>query len=285
MRSFPKSRAARAALAVPALLLVLAACGSDQTTSVAARSTSGTAVSSSGASSSRILDEKTLLPAVKKAVEDQKSVHVSMTSSGDVRLKAKGDVAYGEKRPEMRFTMTGGMFGTGTVEVRVVDRAAYVSAPPMTPRGKFVEIRPGDLRGDNSGPFGGMRHGTDPREMFKDLSSAVRKVTYLGKDTVRGETLQRYRVTVDLRSAPKGEAWPQMMGGQMMTRAPRTATFDLWLDGKALPQRIQPKSAPHGSFVVELSRWGDPVSIDKPPADEIVEFSGHGAGGFGPQRP
>lgn len=285
MRSFPKSRAARAALAVPALLLVVAACGTDRTTSVAARSTSGTAVSSSGGSSSRILDEKTLLPAVKAAVEDQRSVHVSMASSGDVRLKARGEVAFGDHRPEMRFIMSGGMFGTGTVEVRVVDGAAYVSAPPMTPRGKFVEIRPGDLHGEHFGPFDGMRHGTDPREMSKDLQSAIRKVTYLGKDTVRGETLQRYRVMVDLRAAPKGQAWPQMMGGQMMTRGLRTVTFDLWLDDKALPHRVQLKSTPYGSFVVELSRWGDPVSIDKPPADQIVEFPGHGHGGFGPQRP
>lgn len=266
MRSVPVSRAARAALAVPALLLVLAACGGDQTTSVAARTTE-TAGSSAGASSSAAgsWDEKTLLPAVKAAVEDQKTVHLSMDSSWDGSpMNAEGDLAWHGGRPEMALTMDGSMFGSGSVEVRVVGRSVYFSAPPMTPKGKFVEIRPGDA----SSPFGGMRgqmHGMDPRETFKSWQSGIRKVTYLGTENVHGVDLEHYRLTVDLHSAPK--AMPQMMSGM-----PRTVRYEVWVDGEALPHRVELKPMRHGSVVMELSRWGDPVSIERPPADQVVEF-------------
>lgn len=277
MRSAPLSRAARAAWAAPVLLLVLAACGGQA--GQGAAGSGGGSGSTSGVSSTtspaplRRLDEKTFLPTVKAAVERQKSVHVSLRASGDVpAVKAEADVALRGKRPDVALTMSGGMFGSGDVEVRVVSGTVYVSAPPMTPKGKFLEIRPGE----GFSPFGGPgQHmdGVDPRHSFDGWRSGLRRVAYVGEESLHGKQVQHYRVTVDLRAGHKDLS--QMPMSPMMGRVPRVVTYDVWLDQGALPVRVQLRSVRHTSFVVDLSRWGAPVTVSRPPAQQIVEYPAH----------
>ena len=274
MRSAIRSRAARAAC-VAVVLLALGACSSDDTRQVAADSSASAAASSpaedapaapvadSDDAGQGSWDEETLVPAMVAAIEDQKTAHFTMAVAGDgATMDAKGDLAFRGKRSEMAMVMDGAAFGGGTVEMRVVDRVAYLSMPPMTPEGKFVEVRPGDPDSPLAGMAGQMH--VDPRDSVKALRTGLREVTFVGVETVDGEELERYRITVDVRAAAKAQGMPPMAG------APKTVDYDMWLDQEALMRRMELDMS-GVTMKMELSAWGEPVTIEAPARRDIVE--------------
>ncbi|HSJ21096.1 MAG TPA: LppX_LprAFG lipoprotein [Nocardioidaceae bacterium] len=274
MRSAIRSRAARAAC-VAVVLLALGACSSDDTRQVAADSSASAAASSpaedapaapvadSDDAGQGSWDEETLVPAMMAAIEDQKTAHFTMAVAGDgATMDAKGDLAFRGKRSEMAMVMDGAAFGGGTVEMRVVDRVAYLSMPPMTPEGKFVEVRPGDPDSPLAGMAGQMH--VDPRDSVKALRTGLREVTFVGVETVDGEELERYRITVDVRAAAKAQGMPPMAG------APKTVDYDMWLDQEALMRRMELDMS-GVTMKMELSAWGEPVTIEAPARRDIVE--------------
>ena len=279
MRHVPRSRIAGAVCAVPAVLLALSGCAGTGTQAAKAGDTSS-GVSAAPPSDTRVstdapvgrattappLDEQTLVPAMKAAMERQRTAHVSMTTdAGGASVRAEGEVAFRGRQQDMVLRMDGKAMGTGDVQIRMVDKVLYLSMPPMTPKGKFVEVRPGD----KSSPFAGMvgeMKGADPRETFTAFEDGLRKVTYVGKESVHGEDLQHYRLLVDFRSVAKAQGMPASMAGM-----PRTVTYDMWLDDHALMRRMQFDLAQQVSMVVEMSRWGEPVSITAPPRSDLVK--------------
>lgn len=275
MRPASRTRVALAAGAVPALVLGLSACGPADTKPVAAQS---------AAQASAFTDQwnqKTLVPAMRAAIEKQTSVHVSMrTAAGSrVPMSAEGDLAlHGKDHPDLVLTMDRTPMG-GSAEVRVVRDVLYVSVPPMTPQGKFLELRPGD----KSSPLGqlmGQLRDVGPNDPFAALESGLEKVTYVGQDTVQGEQLGHYRLTVDPRTLAKEHGMPHpdgmSYGGGPGSPGdiPRTATFDVWLDGNALVHRVRFDKPHQGSLVVDLTSWGKQVTVQAPPRQDIVKSTG-----------
>jgi hypothetical protein len=274
VRSAIRSRAARAAC-VPVLLLALGACSTDDTRQVAADSAPSSAASSpaedapaapvadSDESGQGSWDEETLVPAMMAAIEDQQTAHVTMAVTGDgATMDAEGDLVFRGKRSEMAMVMDGAAFGGGTVELRVVDRVAYLSMPPMTPEGKFVEVRPGDPDSPLAGMAGKMH--VDPRDSVKAFRTGLREVTFVGVESVDGEELEHYRITVDVRAAAKAQGMPPMAG------APKTVDYDMWLDGDALMRRMELDMS-GVTIEMQLSAWGEPVTIEAPARKDVVD--------------
>ena len=276
MRPSPRPRVALVSCAVPVLLLGLGACGTTATTT----SSSSDSAAQASTSTDR-WDEKTLVPAMKAPLERQKSVHVSMRTVGDSRMpmKAEGDVAlHGKDHPDIAVTMDRTPMG-GRAEVRVVGDVLYLSMPPVTPEGKFLELRPGD----KTSPFGqmmGQMREDRPEDPFAVFKSGLRQVTYVGQDTVQGDQLGHYRLTVDPRAMAEEHGMPHRSGmpfdGGMGygDATPRAASFDVWLDDQALVHRVQIEKPRQGSLVVDLSDWGGPVTIQAPPRQDVVEDDG-----------
>jgi hypothetical protein len=286
MRPASRTHVALTLVAVPALLLGVSACGTSGTKPVAAHP-----VAQSSTTTHR-WDEKTLLPAMKAAIEKQTSVHVSIRTVGDSRMpmEAQGDVAlHGTRRPDAVLTMDRTPMG-GSAEVRVVGDALYLSMPPMTEKGKFFE-----LRGGASSPFGpmaGPMHEAGPGDALAALQSALRGVTYVGQQAVQGEQLSHYRLTLDPRAIAKEHrsAHPGPMGygaGMGMSpegRLPGSMSADVWLDANALPHQVRLEKPGRGAVVMELSDWGKPVSIQAPPQQDVVKYNGQWPGAGGPGR-
>jgi hypothetical protein len=295
VRHLFRPRAARAALAVPAMLLVLAACGGDELEPVAGEPAAASSDSDNSSpepepaseavdteseatdqdstdddgsiADGGSWDKRTLVPAMRAAIEDQETAHFFMTtSSGGMTLNAEGDLAFRGAQQDMSMTMDGAAFGTDSIEMRMVDQVLYLSMPPMTPPGKFVEVRPGA-----ASPFAGMAgqmQGLDPRDTFKAFENGLRKVEFVGEESVHGEDLEHYLLTVDFREAANAQGMPRMAG------MPRTVAYDMWLDGDALMRRVEFEMAQQISMVMELSEWGEPVSIKAPARRDIVETPG-----------
>lgn len=289
MRCVPRPRTVLAAVAAPVLLLALSGCGGDAAEPVAAepeRSVAETApvepsMSEAAEAAEEALvsqtpeptgpgegtwDEKTLVPAMMAAMADQQTSHFTMTTAGGgADVEAEGEMAYRGKTQDMAMTMSGATLGAESMEIRSVDRVVYLSMPPMTPKGKFVEIRPGDT----SSPFAGMmdQMQVDPRDSVKAFDAGLRKVTYLGEESVHGEDLERYRLSVDFAAVAKAQGMPRMAG------MPKTVEYDMWLDGQALLRRME-FDLMQVSMVMEMSEWGEPVSIKAPARKDIVAAPG-----------
>lgn len=279
-----RSRTARAAAAVPVLLLVLAGCNGDTSEPAA----SGASASGSSAPPSPsdtpteaevtqeaqdeppagqgTWDERTLVPAMMAAMADQRTAHFRMTTSGGgADVDAEGEMAFRGKTADMAMTMSGATLGAASMEIRSVDQVVYLSMPPMTPKGKFVEIRPGDT----SSPFAGMtdQMQVDPRDSVRAFEAGLRKVTYLGEESVRGEDLERYRLTVDFGAVAKAQGIPRTAD------MPKTVDYLMWLDDRALMRRMELEVMTVG-MVMEMSQWGEPVSIEAPARRDVVAAPG-----------
>jgi hypothetical protein len=105
--------------------------------------------------------------------------------------------------------------------------------------------------------------GMDPRKTFNAFDGGLRKVTYVGSETVKGLALQHYKVSVDTKAALAAEGQPMTSG------LPKTLAYDIWLDNARLMRKITFKMAGI-STAMTANDYGKPVTIKAPPASDIV---------------
>lgn len=287
----------RSALAVPVLLLGLAACGgtdaspmsgepagqspaaqgsapasepapSEEAASEDLESADPAGAGNDGAAGEGTWDRSTLVPAMRAAMDGQRTAHVSVTTGvTGMEMQGEADVVFRGARQDMVMTMEGATLGVGSAEIRMVDRVMYLSVPPLTPQGKFVEVRPGDKSSPLAAMVGQLQ-AVDPRDTFKALAAGLRKVRFVAEESVHGEDLEHYRLTVDFRAAAKTMGMPRTSG------VPRTIAYDLWLDDEALMRRVELELMQQASLVMETSDWGEPVTVEAPPRKDIVQAPG-----------
>lgn len=121
---------------------------------------------------------------------------------------------------------------------------------------------------------------TDPEQALTYLLGA-KDVKAAGSEDVRGETTEKYTVTIDLEQAvdalPDGES----QALERSTRSVKEKEFpaEVWLDGQGRMRRLRygiGGSAEEKSPVVstiELYDFGVPVTVDAPPADQVAKPS------------
>jgi LppX_LprAFG lipoprotein len=212
------------------------------------------------------LDRDGLVQAITAGPLKAGSAHLTMTMSGAMSVTAEGDVSYAKAGPEMRLTMSMAQMGAGKLDMRVVDGIVYMTIPSVTPPGKFLKIDPRDRSNPMSKSFGSLSGQLDPLNSVRAMKSGVRTVTFVGTEAVDGEDADHYRVVVDsaaMFKAMKQKAVPGM---------PENLTYDMWLDDRGLLRRMQFEVA--GQAVdMSMSRWGEPVSVEAPPAGKVVDAS------------
>lgn len=215
------------------------------------------------------LDVHQLADAIQQAISTYHSAHVSVRmSGGSTDLRAQGDVKYTSHGPLMRMRMHMPTLGVRAVKVLMAHRMVYLAMPPMTPRGRWVAIDPTD---PNSplGPSAGAVSKIDPMQSFQVVEKGVRKVRYLGPDSVQGDPAYHYKVTVDTRAAAKATGQP------VNPMAPRMVSYDIWLDGQNRMRRM--KLSELGIRIVsDVSDWGVPVHVQAPPPSRVLTM-GNGA--------
>jgi hypothetical protein len=211
-------------------------------------------------------DADELIDAMQAAFQQNRSAHMTMRATGgQMQMSAEGDVSYAGGQSAMRMTMQAPALGAGRVEMRAIDGVLYMSIPPMTPRGKFVKVDPRD---PNS-PLAGMdlTGQLDPMHSFDAFRDGLKKVRFVGEESVDGEDMDHYVLTVDTSAVLKS-------GGQQVAPGmPKTVTYDLWLDRDDLMRRLSFDVAGTG-MVLEMSQWGEPVHVTAPPASAIMTMPG-----------
>ena len=158
---------------------------------------------------------------------------------------------------------------SGGVEMRMVDGVIYMAMPPMTPKGKFLKIDPNDNSNPMAGQFSGLGDQMDPLRSFDAFDTGLKKVDYLGVESVDGEDMGHYVLTVDTAAGMKA------LGQQVPQGLPKTMTYDVWLDQDDLLRRMQMQLAGI-SMDMRMSDWGKKVTVTAPPAGALVQVPSNG---------
>jgi hypothetical protein len=259
-------RTVAAAVATPLLLTGLGACGSDSEAgdgAGAASSGSDTAALTAGDSVAPADFAAQLADGFAAVTTAHATVNGALGATGDVT--AEGDVDYGGDSPAAAMTLSAGMFGPGGAEVRLVDQVLYVDLGRLS-QGKFMKM---DLDAPNS-PFGALGSQLDPKSSVELLEKGMTSVTYVGEEG----GLRHYTATVDAKALLAGLA----PGAAGRAALPKVFDYDLWLDGQDRVNKLAFAMGDQGSVEMTLSDFGADVSIEAPPADQVMQMPGTFAG-------
>jgi hypothetical protein len=140
----------------------------------------------------------------------------------------------------------------------MIKGTGYLSMPGVTPAGKYLKIDAGA-----SGELGETLESGDPTKIFKSFGSSLGSVKFVRTETIGGEKLDRYAVTVNTAKALAAQ------GKKVPAGVPKTLTYTMWMDKSHLVRRL---SFDLGgvSMVMTMSDYNKPVSITAPPASKVV---------------
>lgn len=245
------------AVAASTLLLVpLAACGGDDAASTSAQSANSTATTPTDPASTTApgteVEVETFLAMLTEAMDEQSSVHMSISGTTAVQLEA--DVRYGKNAAIRMETSIAG----SEVTMLVVDGTPYIQQP----NGKYLVIT------ENDPTFGSLFGSFDdfgPRGSVKELRAGVTKVVDAGMATVDGESLHQFDVTAD--TAKLLGSFSQLSGAGQDAE---TLAMSFFLDADGLVRQISVATA--GTTVsMQFTDWGKPVQITAPTGAQLVK--------------
>jgi hypothetical protein len=150
----------------------------------------------------------------------------------------------------MSATVSGAALG-GTMKMFVVKGIAYMSAPGVTPAGKYVVL---DLRNNKNAQLravGQMLANTDPLKQFKSWKPGGQKVSFVGTEKLGDRTLEHYRVTVTVAKKP--------------------VVLDMWMGVDRLPYKMS-YSFLGMDYVMTMTGYNTVAPITAPPASKIVKL-------------
>jgi hypothetical protein len=261
-----KLRFAMSTAALLPLALGLAACGSDEPEATGykpsvppstATSAPATAAPQKVAPVAH-LNRVTFVPAMNTALTKQKSWRIAgtMTAGGATVMTIDGIQT--AKPLALSVTMSGAAFDGKTAKVLLVKGTGYASIPGATPAGKYLKFEAGD-----SAEFDQLLEGGDPTKIFKSFGGALKGVKFVRTETVGGQKLDRYDITVNTAKALAAQ------GKKVPAGVPATITYSLWMDKSHLVRKLE-FNLSGVSMVMTMSDYNKPVTITAPPSSKIV---------------
>lgn len=268
-----------AVAAVIALAVSLAACGGK---------TAGTA---QGSGADGATDAATNLVALAKQVGDRtaesSTAHMVFTGGvGATQVKGEGDLKLGGSDPAISMDMDAG--GQGQMSMVLLDGVLYMKLPAgLAPSGKpWVKIDSKDKSNPMAQALGSltdqMRQNADPRLALEQFEQAG-TIESTEQADLNGEQTTHYKITVDVQKLAENQKDATLK--QAMQEAIKSGLKDfpveLWVNGDGLPVRMSiemPTPDPtSGKAVpvkvqVDYTKWGEPVTIEAPPADQVGEI-------------
>jgi hypothetical protein len=162
--------------------------------------------------------------------------------------------------------MTVDLSGMGTPSQMVmVDRVVYVEVPGSG--GRYYKIDVADPNGPLAS-LGRAYDGIDPGSMMSAMSPRMfRSVTDHGVTTVRGQQVHHYSARMNLRAV-------RALHLSNTAALPRTAAYDVWLDGQGRLTRFGMRMGRTGAVSGTYSHYGMAVHIVPPPAARVVPLPG-----------
>lgn len=176
------------------------------------------------------------------------------------------------------------------LDMRLDGNVAYMRMPFLAselPSGKeWVSIDLAEaarMHGAELGDLQSFAQGSDPRQALDYLRSVAGEVTHVGTEDVRGVPTSHYFAVLDwqkvLANAAAQANEPGLLdqfqgfGGTM-----QNIPIDVWVDGDRLLRKMTmtlsmtaADQEAGGSFSLELFDYGAPVTVEAPPAADVVD--------------
>lgn len=188
----------------------------------------------------------------------------------DYRLRERAFTVYGSgdaalvAGQQRMVASVAGSTALGRAEIVVVPRAFYLSAPGLTPAGRWARV---DLASPTSplGPdFARLSDQVDPVSALAALRGGFREVRYLGQRRMYGESMAAYTLSVDSEA---GLASRHL--AEVGRRIGHRLVYEVWLDRR---NRLRKERLRAGGLAMtfELSEWGERVRVHVPSGSELV---------------
>jgi hypothetical protein len=199
------------------------------------------------------LTKENLVATMLAAMRDKQTAHMSMKIGSSV--SADADVRYSTDKTEMKMSMD---MGSTKAVVLLVDGVVYMQ---QSAGGKYVKI---DKDTPGMGSIVEQMSGLSPDGSIAAMRGALKKVEYVGSDTVDGAKVSKYRVSADT------SAMAATLGGAAASGdLPKTVTYTLYVDEDQLMRRIDMTVADQDIQML-VTDWGKPVDIKAPPASDVM---------------
>lgn len=252
------------------LLLVVSLAAASAAVAGCGSSSAGNGSGSSSSSTSYTpLTKATLTTHLTQAMTTRHSVHMAMSMGSAMSMSA--DAAFANSQPKMAMTMQLVEAGKKvSVHERLIGKAAYVSIPGVTPAGKFFKITAST---PELGAMMSSISGLNPDKLSASFAGDVKSLKYEGNATIDGTTVHKYAVKVDGRSALKTLGGVASATKQELSQIPATIEETLYLNSDNTMRRAT-MSLNGQKVTVDMTRWGEPVSVSAPPASQIAPYTG-----------
>jgi hypothetical protein len=260
-------RFAVATIVLPAVLAITgcsstdtpAASPSQGSASAANPSTTSSSPTATAAEAPGGADKDAFIAALKAASSGTTSAHVEMVLKADGQtIIMSGDTKVDAKDPAMQMTMD---MGVAKLDMILVDKVMYMQGMPGLEAGKWVKL---DVTGEMGRELEKSLEQADPTKIYQTYERAITDVKLLGDETVDGEVLHQYQVTMDTKEL--GEA-ANDAGGSL----PDTVAYTMWLDDEDHVRQVT-YSLAGVDAEMKMSRYGEPVNIKAPIAADVVEM-------------
>ncbi|WP_328330828.1 hypothetical protein OHA70_09815 [Kribbella sp. NBC_00382] len=271
-----RTRAAAAAIALPMILGVAACGGGDDkaaggaTQPTATQSTSAPATSSTPEVSTPAppkaeeplrLTNASFIPALKSGTAKAKSFKAStvMTVGGQKITMTSEQTT---NPLAMKMDMVNPMAG-GAMQMILVKSNLYLSIPKQTGAGKFIQLNLKNSSDPTVKSFGSLLESGDPTKSYKGWEKALSNVKFVKSETIGGQKLDRYDVTVDTAKSLKATGQPVPKG------VPKSLTYSIWMGSDKLIYRMTFSMA-GVDMLMTMSDYNKPITIAAPAANKIV---------------
>jgi hypothetical protein len=219
---------------------------------------------------------------IENAADLAKVMTTAMREAGTVKMKLVATTGTGEiagqgsmrvgEDPAMQLTAgTGGQ----TLKLRMVDGAVYLSPGQKVMGKSWIKIDPkaGDAVSKTfAGLVSALQNTSDVERSVAGFDKAS-SFESTGTATIDGVKTHGYRVVLkeDALREAVGSQLGQTLGAELDGA---TATYQIHVDDQGLPKRIATETALKSGTskqTVDYSDWGAAVTIEAPPASQVID--------------
>jgi hypothetical protein len=218
----------------------------------------------------------------KTAVAHSAHFQLDITAAGQ-EIAATGQVYLAGAASKTQMSMQ--IPSVGALDMELIGSSMYLKLPAgVLPTAKpWVKFDPNGTDPVSkalSGAISQEQQSVDPTKMLSELAP-VATITKSGKDTVAGQPTTRYAISVDTAKLLKSRfVTPQLrqLVGSTGAKLPPHLNYVMWLNSGSLPVRFTLTETVSGqqiAITANYTDWGQPVSIEAPPADQVGPLPTH----------
>lgn len=183
----------------------------------------------------------------------------TMQSPDSGKIEFSGAMQVGEEPSQARMRMQGDFAGL-SMELRSVESIVYIKVGPMT-QNKFAKL-------DADSSFQNITVGSDLGAQLKFFNQALIDFEQNGSETIDGVETKRFVLILDAKKVIAASS--QNISADDAELMGETIEYEIFVGADDLPRKMNMEVA-SAPMQMTFSKWGEPVDIQAPPADQITD--------------